>query len=838
MTSNCNKYLEPTGVVLGKSTRTLGKVTLTTDGVYDSTKEYSRISLVYDPNTYISYISKQFVPAGTALSNTEYWQPLNSAILGPGQTLSGVLNMLNMLDLPEDAGFLHYNDLTNQLEWVDVEGLVEIINNSGVDFILNEPLKSINSLSTSATTAGQMLIFNGTRWRLDKITNISQAIGEPLKSIAMLGAPSGSKKIIMYNNGSWGYTDLSNMNLGSLLTDINDKNAPVPSSAGYLYYNGSNYSWNIPSSGSGSQGVTLNALLTKLNATALPTLGQKYLYWNGLSFSWNDGTGVLDWNLILNKPTTLAGYGITTSDPLISDILNTFSNPLKEPLLSINSINRNPSTAGMILVYRENGWQFEAKPTSSSSSGTSSYDDSWIYTWKDQIENRTIRDINNTLASLQESLNSKVEWTKAEIESWINQALADYEWWTDNTIIGEIFHQSSWNDELEAYLQTVGVLDSNGNLNYSTITQRIDQIEAQVALLQPSDDGDFETLQSLLNQYITRVNGVETAVATLGTRYAVLEENQSVIRWLASGFTSETSQYGTFASMFAAKQDENIAAISDLETRVTDVENEYGTLTSAHASVAAQINGDSSTGTGGLIAEVTALNGKLQGVNTTVLASIDSKLSAFTATADFDQAVATMLANSDSGTYAAIQTIASDDDSFIGLIADRIGIDASTTTFTGNIVAQNLYLPSSGEIDVNHSGLILKAAQGTNGNVAGLYINESGDDQVGNIAFNLDNTIGFNLTCSENSSDGVSGDLTTGSIIAGKMSTGDFVFSVSITPPESGNNTNEVIRRIDIGRDANGNYGLISTAGTSIGVGYTGSLNGLKFINGICVGTP
>lgn len=289
MTSNCNKYLEPTGVVLGKSTRTLGKVTLTTDGVYDSTKEYSRISLVYDPNTYISYISKQFVPAGTALSNTEYWQPLNSAILGPGQTLSGVLNMLNMLDLPEDAGFLHYNDLTNQLEWVDVEGLVEIINNSGVDFILNEPLKSINSLSTSATTAGQMLIFNGTRWRLDKITNISQAIGEPLKSIAMLGAPSGSKKIIMYNNGSWGYTDLSNMNLGSLLTDINDKNAPVPSSAGYLYYNGSNYSWNIPSSGSGSQGVTLNALLTKLNATALPTLGQKYLYWNGLSFSWNDG---------------------------------------------------------------------------------------------------------------------------------------------------------------------------------------------------------------------------------------------------------------------------------------------------------------------------------------------------------------------------------------------------------------------------------------------------------------------------------------------------------------------------------------------------------------------
>lgn len=846
MASNCNKYLEPTGVVLGKSTRVLGKVTLTTDGTYDSTKEYDRISLVYDPNTYISYISKQHVPAGTALSNTEYWQPLNSAILGPGQSLSGVLNMLNSLDLPDVSGFLHYNEDNNSLEWVDVEQLIEIINNSGLELSLNEPLKSINSLNTSATQAGQMLIYNGTQWKLDKISSVPQALGEPLKSIATLGAPSGTNKVIVYKNGSWSYQDASSINLGSLLTHINTKNAPVPTTSGYLYYNGSSYSW---AAGTGGN-TELGTLLTALKNTNYPPANPAFLYYNGYGFTWYNSDVVVKWADIQNKPTTLSGYGITANDTLLTNLSGRITSlenkvpvALHEPVLSINNINSNPATVGSILVYRENGWQFEEKP-SGGTPGQTSYDDTWIYTWKDTLENQTVPGLRNTLSSVQNELNNKLSATEKEIKGWIQDALDAYEWWKDNTIVDQIFHQSGWSDELEAYLQTVGVLDSNGNLNVSTITQTINSIDLRVRAIEKSggsgsgDDDLITTLEAYCNQYIDN----HEAVAQMGTMAAWLNENEDVIRWMTSGFKSATARDGkqSFAEMYAIDKTAYTSSIAEIRADVSTNQTDIGELKTARTTMASQITDiENMTGTSAVVTQVTALNNKLQGVETDVLASIDSKLAAFSASATLDQAVATMLADSGSGTYAAIQAIARDDGSFIGLIADQIGIDAATTTFTGKIVAQSLDLPSNGELNINQSGLMLKAAQGTNGNVGELSMQESGDSYIGNIGFALGNTEGLNILCSENASaSGIQGDKTTGSIIAGKLPDDNFGFSVSITPPEGGTNSDDVVRSITMGRDSNGRYGLITQAGTDTQVGYTGNLSGLKFINGICVGTP
>lgn len=65
----------------------LGKVSATTCGEYDSTKDYPRLAIVYTTEdisdsfgtrTIIkSYISKQSVPAGTELTNVNYWQPFS-----------------------------------------------------------------------------------------------------------------------------------------------------------------------------------------------------------------------------------------------------------------------------------------------------------------------------------------------------------------------------------------------------------------------------------------------------------------------------------------------------------------------------------------------------------------------------------------------------------------------------------------------------------------------------------------------------------------------------------------------------------------------------------------
>lgn len=64
-------------------TQELGKVRITCEGKYDSSKDYDLLCLVYDDYK-ASYISRKAVPAGTPLSNKEYWQPfstLNEAIV-------------------------------------------------------------------------------------------------------------------------------------------------------------------------------------------------------------------------------------------------------------------------------------------------------------------------------------------------------------------------------------------------------------------------------------------------------------------------------------------------------------------------------------------------------------------------------------------------------------------------------------------------------------------------------------------------------------------------------------------------------------------------------------
>lgn len=53
----------------------LGKVSITCNGLWDVQREYDRLCLVHD-GFFASYISRKSTPAGTALTNIEYWQPI------------------------------------------------------------------------------------------------------------------------------------------------------------------------------------------------------------------------------------------------------------------------------------------------------------------------------------------------------------------------------------------------------------------------------------------------------------------------------------------------------------------------------------------------------------------------------------------------------------------------------------------------------------------------------------------------------------------------------------------------------------------------------------------
>lgn len=55
-------------------TQCLGKVSITTNGDWDKNKQYDRLCLVFDNVTLASYVSKQKVPVGIEITNTNYWQ--------------------------------------------------------------------------------------------------------------------------------------------------------------------------------------------------------------------------------------------------------------------------------------------------------------------------------------------------------------------------------------------------------------------------------------------------------------------------------------------------------------------------------------------------------------------------------------------------------------------------------------------------------------------------------------------------------------------------------------------------------------------------------------------
>ncbi|MCC8102129.1 MAG: hypothetical protein LIP11_07665 [Clostridiales bacterium] len=50
-----------------------GRIVPRHDGEWDSTKEYERLTIVLNPDDGVSYIARKSVPAGTELSDTEYW---------------------------------------------------------------------------------------------------------------------------------------------------------------------------------------------------------------------------------------------------------------------------------------------------------------------------------------------------------------------------------------------------------------------------------------------------------------------------------------------------------------------------------------------------------------------------------------------------------------------------------------------------------------------------------------------------------------------------------------------------------------------------------------------
>jgi hypothetical protein len=171
------------------------------------------------------------------------------------------------------------------------------------------------------------------------------------------------------------------------------------------------------------------------------------------------------------------------------------------------------------------------------------------------------------------------------------------------------------------------------------------------------------------------------------------------------------------------------------------------------------------------------------------------------ATTDLDSAVAALITTNGINTATVLlQTIGSK--SVLDLIADRITLTGYTVVdgeaeFTGNIHAKSLSIDNY--IDVNSDTFRIYAYGQTSESpgLCGLSLQETGASNP--IMVTLDNNVGLALLADE---DGVA----QGSFYAGRVGgTGDFVIQTS--------------------------------KGSISGTGYTGTISGARYVNGICVGT-
>lgn len=95
----------------------LGKVCLTANGKWDKTKQYDKISIVFNDADNTSYISRQDVPAGIEITNEEYWQVIGNR--GIAIIVDDKLNGTSTNPIQNKAVYTAIQGLDGKIELID-----------------------------------------------------------------------------------------------------------------------------------------------------------------------------------------------------------------------------------------------------------------------------------------------------------------------------------------------------------------------------------------------------------------------------------------------------------------------------------------------------------------------------------------------------------------------------------------------------------------------------------------------------------------------------------------------------------------------------------------------
>lgn len=895
MEIGCNYYKKPIGTVLEKYKRVLGKVVPTPAGAHVRLKAYDYMSIVYDEDTLVSYISTQQVPEGVEITNRDFWQPLNvsgyaddNIIIVTDKNQSGQLIpytleevLPTIADVARKPGAIlsffsmengshwelwQYSNLNNY-EWEDTSNWRSLYNEYGKFVGWYNTLEDLQKIYVG-TYSGKYAIV-GSEMR-DAVVYEGRADGwYPLDS--NLYQKFFDDLIYNIDNETISLTDDQKASFKAFICGTSDEGCDGDTPSGEGSVKSIGLSMPTGFTVTGSPVTEEGTLEVEFAEGYLLPSAAKQLEWD-TAYNWgnhadagyllrasvpawvlNGGKPEYNFSEIKNKPTNLAGYGITdgvtTSQwQVLYDLIRSITPGegdvpvIAEPIASINAIGHNPSIGSQILVYKNNEWQYTTYSTEGDGSG---YDDRWIRTWQ--------TDVDGLLSTLQEELSrwrSEVDILQHNIESSVKgtlaNALKDAQWLQENFPVDKVFHLDGWSDEMQGYLRDVGLItqqvQDDGTLKdvvgWTSLAQTVNELEGTVNRIVSLSDGNVEAFISSMRQYIDDVDEANRAITDIKSLWAVQDDNQEVLEWMASGFMASVSSEETFADMYAATN----GAIAAVTTRVTDLETEQGTTRDVTASLTTRMNnldgGPNNIGQGGIYSKITAVEGSVQHVTTLVSSTLNDLSANFVATADLNSAVAALIAadtsdpaNTTARTLAAVIATVVGDESVIDIIADNINLTGYTVVdgeaeFTGNIKAKSLTLDEYG------------------------YINIGGDDDFAD----------FKLWCDVEGDDSSGLTLQQTAAGSGDSAIRRIVRSVNITNTngiavyanESGTTSDPGAKgSVDVGtftmnqtgfigqdtRSSDNAFGIKTAYGSNFGIGYNGVISGLRFINGICVGT-
>lgn len=249
-----------------------------------------------------------------------------------------------------------------------------------------------------------------------------------------------------------------------------------------------------------------------------------------------------------------------------------------------------------------------------------------------------ITEINGIITTIQNQISTFDSQIRSFKTQELNEILEEFDALKEEFGIGD-FNTAGWNETLRKWVSINGLIYDNETGTWSTISQAVDDIKLSVKSITQLSSEDLAALEAFLRLY-TENDDVFVELAALKEKVNGLES------WMA-GFKAGTHGDESFSEIFA-NYDSEIAALNALIQTKVNAEDLSATITAIASAAVGDLAGEiwEKDSNGNYVLDEHG-NRKLKNIN----------FSGLVFHSDLDSSLMTLIANHESGSFAAINGI-------------------------------------------------------------------------------------------------------------------------------------------------------------------------------------